>query len=169
MKLGNYKFYIQICFFALYNFLASAEDVVLSTPLINLNELKPSFEDVEEINENQTSNDVIKNKKKDTSNINLSSAKFIGLDKITAKTSEIIVKLGETAKFGPLEIKVLKCGKINSNAMNNNVAYLQVKDSSENQNEKVFIFNGWTFSSNPSLRPIDHAIYDVWLKNCENI
>ena len=45
-------------------------------------------------------------------------------------------------------------------------AYLQVKDISENQNEKVFIFNGWTFSSNPSITPIDHAVYDVWLVGC---
>ena len=38
----------------------------------------------------------------------------------------------------------------------------------KNQNEKVFIFNGWTFSSNPSLAPIDHAIYDIWLVSCDN-
>ena len=43
------------------------------------------------------------------------------------------------------------------------------KDVSENQNEKVFIFNGWTFSSNPSLAPIDHAIYDIWLVGCESV
>ena len=93
----------------------------------------------------------------------------MGLDKITAKTFPIKIKLGETAKFGLLEIKALKCGITNtSSAKNNSVAYLQVKDISENQNEKVFIFNGWTFSSNPSLASIDHAIYDVWLVSCEN-
>ena len=78
-------------------------------------------------------------------------------------------KLGETAKFGLLEIKALKCGiSDNLKTKSNSVAYLQVKDISENQNEKVFIFNGWTFSSNPSLTPIDHAIYDIWLVGCEN-
>ena len=93
----------------------------------------------------------------------------MGLDKITAKTFPIKIKLGETAKFGLLEIKALKCGISNSlGVKNNSVAYLQVKDISENQNEKVFIFNGWTFSSNPSLASIDHAIYDVWLVSCEN-
>ncbi len=169
MKLGNFKFYLQICFFVLYNFSVFAEDQVLSTPLINLNELKPSFEDIEEINEDRSTSEIIKYKKKDTLKTNLSSAKFIGLDKITAKTSEIIVKLGETANFGPLEIKVLKCGKIESDEMNNNVAYLQVKDSSENQNEKVFIFNGWTFSSDPTIAPFDHAIYDLQLVNCGKV
>ena len=77
--------------------------------------------------------------------------KFIGLDKITAKTSEININLGETTKFGPLEIKVLKCGKLNSDNKIDNVAYLQVKDSTDNNNEKVFIFNGWTFSSDPAF------------------
>ena len=103
-------------------------------------------------------------KKSDIEFVNL-----IGLDKITAKTIPIRIKLGETAKFGILEIKALKCGFSKSSEINNNsAAYLQVRDVSENQNEKVFIFNGWTFSSNPSLTPIDHAIYDIWLVGCES-
>ena len=98
------------------------------------------------------------------------SAKFIGLDRITAKTSEIIINVGEIKKFGPLEIKVLKCGKINlENNKDDNVAYLQVKDLTENENEKVFIFNGWTFSSDPTIAPFDHAIYDLQLVNCNNV
>jgi hypothetical protein len=43
---------------------------------------------------------------------------------------------------------------------------MQVKDLTKNQNEQVFIFNGWTFSSDPSLTPFDHAIYDIKLLNC---
>ena len=84
-------------------------------------------------------------------------------------TSEIIINLGEVKKFGPLEIKVLKCGKVDANNLNNSVAYLQVKDSSVNKNEKVFIFNGWTFSSDPNLTPFDHAIYDLQLESCFNV
>ena len=45
---------------------------------------------------------------------------------------------------------------------------MQVKDLTKNENEKVFIFNGWTFASNPSLTPFDHAIYDLQLVNCSN-
>ena len=84
------------------------------------------------------------------------------------KTSEIVINLGEIKNFGPLEIKVLKCGKIESDSKNYSVAYLQVKDLSENQNEKVFIFNGWTFSAEPTISPFDHAIYDLQLVNCNN-
>ena len=68
-----------------------------------------------------------RNKKKVLPKNNLASAKLIGLDKITAKTSEIIINLGETKKFGPLEIKVLKCGKINSDDKNNSVASCKSK------------------------------------------
>ena len=41
--------------------------------------------------------------------------------------------------------------------------------NSENQNEKVFIFNGWTFSSDPTLTPFDHAIYDLQLVSCKKV
>ena len=169
MKLGSYRFTLSFFLLLFYNLTSFAEDRVSTSPLINLNELKPSFEEVEDSNNETISNEVIKNKKKILPKNNLSSAKFIGLDKITAKTSEIVINLGEIKKFGPLEIKVLKCGKINSDNKDNSIAYLQVKDMSENQNEKVFIFNGWTFASDPTIAPFDHAIYDLQLVNCNNI
>ena len=167
MEVVDLAFYFFFLIF--YNLSSLADDKVTTSPLINLNELKPSFEEVEDSNNDITSNEIIKNKKKILPKNNLSTARLIGLDKITAKTSDIIINLGETKKFGPLEIKVLKCGKINSDNKNNSVAYLQVKDMSENQNEKVFIFNGWTFASDPTIAPFDHAIYDLQLVNCNNV
>ena len=78
------------------------------------------------------------------------------------------VNLNESTKYGPLEIKILKCGKVKLNNKIDSVAYMQVKDLTKNENEKVFIFNGWTFASDPSLAPFDHAIYDIKLVNCNN-
>ena len=169
MKPGNNIFILSIFMFFFYYSTSFSEDKILSSPLINLNELKPSFEDVDESSDNKNDYDVIKNKKVSLTKNKSSSAKFIGLDKITAKTSEMTINLGEAKKFGPLEIKVLKCGKVDSKHMNNSVAYIQVKDLSKNDNEKVFIFNGWTFSSDPNLTPFDHAIYDLQLVNCNNV
>ena len=77
--------------------------------------------------------------------------------------------MGETKLFGPLEIKILKCGKVKVNNKIDDVAYMQVKDLTKTENEKVFIFNGWTFASDPSLTPFDHAIYDLQLINCYNV
>ena len=169
MKPGKNKLILSIFTLLFCHSLLKAEEKIISTPLINLNELKPSFEEIDNSTNDIDSQDSIKVKKENLLKNNSSSARFIGLDKITAKTSDIIVNLGETKKFGPLEIKVLKCGKVNLENKNDSVAYLQVKDISENQNEKVFIFNGWTFSSDPTIAPFDHAIYDLQLVNCNNI
>ncbi|MDA9624879.1 DUF2155 domain-containing protein [Candidatus Pelagibacter bacterium] len=165
---GNKKIIIVFFSFLLNSTFIAAEDKIISSPLINLDKIKPSFEEIENSNNDNNAEKFIQNKKK-TFKKSENSAKFIGLDKITAKTSEIILIIGEAKKFGPLEIKVLKCGKVNSGNLVDNTAYLQVKDLSENQNEKVFIFNGWTFASDPSLAPFDHAIYDLQLVACNTI
>ena len=111
MKLGN-KILIYIIFFILFsNFNLLAEDRIISTPLINLNEIKPSFEETDDLSNEIPKEEIVLNKRK-TLNDNKLTAEFIGLDKITAKTSAIVVSLGEIKKFGPLEIKVLKCGKV---------------------------------------------------------
>ena len=79
--------------------------------------------------------------------------------------------IGEKSFFGPLEIVALKCQ--NSININNGsvdiTAYLQVKDLSNNDNNQVFLFNGWTFASSPTLKSIDHPVYDLWITGCENI
>ena len=170
MKLG--KISVILIFFYTFIFInLNAEDKILSVPIINLEELKPSYENLETEKEEETEKNVNLKKRniKNTNNNELNFVNLIGLDKITAKTSSIKIKVGDTVKFGLLEIKALKCGITkNKETKNETVAYLQVKDVSENQNEKVFIFNGWTFSSNPSITPIDHAIYDLWLVGCES-
>ncbi len=91
------------------------------------------------------------------------------LDKITAKTS--IIKMGIEKKevFGELEIKVLKCVLSSKEDPPDTIAYLQIKDLSEKNQDQVFIFNGWTFASTPTLKSVDHPIYDVWLVGCENV
>jgi hypothetical protein len=168
MKLGNKFYFFLISFIFLYN-LSLAENTITSTPLINLNEIKPSFEELNDTNEKITINKNLKEKKKSNNPIKFSYAVLIGLDRITAKSTKLIVNLKEAKKFGPLEIKILKCGKVKVHNKMDDVAYMQVKDLTKNENEKVFIFNGWTFASDPSLTPFDHAIYDIQLLNCYNV
>ena len=166
MKHGNdYK--IAYFFLALFSSnLLLAEEKILSTPLINLDRIQPSFEVSDDENESLSANNQIKEKKNEKIN---SHAVLIGLDKITAKSSKIQVNLDEIKKFGPLEIKILKCGKVKVHNQVNDVAYMQVKDLTKNENEKVYIFNGWTFSSDPNLTPFDHAIYDLQLLHCNKV
>ena len=168
MKLGNKFYFFLISFIFLYN-LSLAENTITSTPLINLDEIKPSFEELNDIDEKIIINKKLKEKKKSHNPIKSSYAVLIGLDRITAKSTKLIVNLKEAKKFGPLEIKILKCGKVKVKNKTDDVAYMQVKDLTKNENEKVFIFNGWTFASDPSLTPFDHAIYDIQLLNCYNV
>ena len=122
MRLGNKEI---ISFFLSFflSFSLFAEDKIISTPLINLNELKPSFEETDDSIKDLSNSGKLKDRKKIILQNKSSSAKFIGLDKITAKTSDILINLGETKKFGPLEIKVLECGKIRSK---NNVNWMNI-------------------------------------------
>ena len=169
MRLGIIKFFFILSSLSFFSLIA--DDKISTVPLVNLDNLKPSYEEVESDNETDvTINDnKLKKKNKKIKKNSVVSINLLGLDKITAKTTEINIKIGETKKFGILEIKAIKCGKLISKNEPGEAAYIQVKDLSDKNNEKVFVFNGWTFSSSPSIRPIDHPVYDVWLLNCENV
>jgi hypothetical protein len=91
------------------------------------------------------------------------------LDKITAKTSDINIVIGNKKRFGYLEILPKRCAKSKENRGDGVTAYLQVKDLSDKKDDKVFVFNGWTFSSSTTLKTFDHPVYDLWLTGCENI
>ena len=166
MKHGNKIILIFILYLFSIN-INFAEEKITTSPLLNVEKKKPSFEELDNEIEKNTNTQNLK-EKKNKRNLKSSQAILIGLDKITAKSSELIVNLNESKKFGPLEIKILKCGKVKVNNRIDSVAYMQVKDLTKNENEQVFIFNGWTFASNPSLTPFDHAIYDLQLLNCSN-
>ena len=86
-----------------------ADNKITESPLINIQEIKPSFEELED--ENTIISSDQKLKEKNIKSIKSSQAILIGLDKITAKSSELVVNLNESKKFGPLENKILKCGK----------------------------------------------------------
>tara|TARA_B100000427_G_C15412555_1_gene552712 strand:- start:453 stop:863 length:411 start_codon:yes stop_codon:yes gene_type:complete len=91
------------------------------------------------------------------------------LDKVSSKNTILKFKLGEEIKFQNLQIKVLKCKNSKFDDDPEITAYIQVKDLNVSDNEKVFIFNGWTFSSSPTLKPFDHPVYDLWLSSCTSI
>ena len=168
MRLGSKNKHFLIILILFFPHKGLADDKITSTPLINIEEIKPSFEEINESSESVTIEKNIREKKKKNFS-SKSQITLIGLDKITAKSSKIMVKLNEVKKFGPLEIKILKCGKVKVNDKMNDVAYMQVKDLTVSKNDTVYIFNGWTFSSDPSLTPFDHAIYDLQLLSCFDV
>ena len=176
MKPGNFKFFFSCLLFIFANtFFVLAEDKIESVPLINLEELSPTFEEDKTELEKIEDKNITLNKIDDVSSepkspkdgkiyINLTA-----LDKITAKTSSIELAIGDKKFFGSLEIQALKCQLSEGSGTSDAVAYIQVKDLSSKDNNQVFLFNGWTFVSSPTLQSIDHPIYDLWITSCENI
>jgi len=176
MKLGNSKNFIFLLIFLFIKTLPIfAADKIESVPLINLEELSPTFEEgKDELEKIEKINVYLKNtedtlEKHDTRKNDKIYINLKALDKITAKTSVIRLAVGEKKIFGSLEIKAIKCQLSENNDLMDTVAYLQVKDLATKDNNQVFLFNGWTFASSPTLQSIDHPIYDLWITSCENI
>ena len=88
------------------------------------------------------------------------------LDKISSKN--ILVKLnnGDETRHKDLSIKSMKCKNSEFDDNPEITAYVQVKDLSNKNKDDVFVFNGWMFSSSPSIAPFDHPVYDIWLVKC---
>ena len=90
------------------------------------------------------------------------------LDKVSSKNYKINIKIGEEKIFKNISIKPLKCKNSKFDDNPEVIAYLQVKDLKNIGNDEVFVFNGWTFSSSPSINTFDHPVYDLWLIRCVN-
>ena len=88
------------------------------------------------------------------------------LDKVSSINSKLILEVGKELKFENLLIKTLKCKNSEFDDNPEITAYIQVRDLNMTKNDQVFVFNGWFFSSSPSVNPFDHPVYDIWLSKC---
>ena len=100
---------------------------------------------------------------------NISEVQFVEikvLDKVSSINSKLILEVGKELKFENLLIKTLKCKNSEFDDNPEITAYIQVRDLNMSKNDQVFVFNGWFFSSSPSVNPFDHPVYDIWLSKC---
>jgi len=88
------------------------------------------------------------------------------LDKLSSKSRLLQLDIGQNFSYKNLEIKVLKCKNSEFDDNPEITTYLQVKDNKNSNNDEVFVFNGWTFSSSPSIQVFDHPVYDLWILKC---
>ena len=88
------------------------------------------------------------------------------LDKISSKNELVNLINGEELIYKDLAIKSMKCTNSEFDDNPEITAYIQVQDLINKDNNEVFIFNGWTFSSSPVINPFDHPVYDIWLTKC---
>jgi hypothetical protein len=88
------------------------------------------------------------------------------LDKVSSKSNLLKLKIGEEKKYKNLLIKSLKCKNSEFDDSPEITSYIQVKDLTNKDNDEVFVFNGWTFSSSPTINLFDHPVYNIWLMKC---
>ena len=88
------------------------------------------------------------------------------LDKISSKNELVNLINEEEFVYKDLAIKIMKCTNSEFDDNPEIKAYIQVRDLTKNDNDKVYVFNGWMFSSSPSIAPFDHPVYDIWLVDC---
>ena len=88
------------------------------------------------------------------------------LDKISSKNILLKLKNKEDMIYKDLLIKSMKCKNSEFDDNPEITAYIQVSDLTNKDKNNVFVFNGWMFSSSPSIAPFDHPVYDIWLVRC---
>jgi len=88
------------------------------------------------------------------------------LDKISSKNELIKLENDKEFIYKDLAIKSIKCTDSKFDDNPEVKAYIQVRDLTKKDRNNVFVFNGWMFSSSPSVAPFDHPVYDIWLVDC---
>ena len=89
-----------------------------------------------------------------------------GLDKITARVSEIEAPVGKTVRFGGLAITVRDCEKNPPEDKPESAAFLQIDEVRPGE-ERVRRFSGWMFAQSPALSSLENPVYDVILLDCK--
>jgi len=102
---------------------------------------------------------------KPTEHIDNGRAVFSGLDKITGRTFSFDAAIGETVRFGALEVTPRACYTRPPTEATNTDAFVEV-DEVTLKGEIKRIFTGWMYAASPGLHAVEHPIYDVWLTNC---
>lgn len=108
-----------------------------------------------------------KKKEEDTFNAEAYTVMFRGLNKVTGRTSSFTGKVGQTVTFGNLEIVIRRCQKSRPTEPPERGAFLQIFEKSLKSDQKIRVFSGWMFSSNPALSALEHPVYDVWITDCK--
>jgi len=90
-----------------------------------------------------------------------------GLDKITAHISTFDVPIGETVKFGALQITARACDKRPPEEAPESAAFLEIVEAREGETRQR-LFSGWMFASSPALSALENPIYDLWVLDCKN-
>lgn len=87
-----------------------------------------------------------------------------GLDKISGRTTDMSVQVGNSVRYGRLEIRLGECRYPAGDPSSDAYAQVLILDRSRN----VTLFSGWMVASSPALSALDDARYDVWVISCKS-
>ena len=89
-----------------------------------------------------------------------------GLDKVTARVSTFEARIGETVRFGTLEIQPRFCDRAPPEEPPESAAFLDIYEARAGE-QRIDLFHGWMFASSPALNSLEHPVYDVWVLDCK--
>jgi hypothetical protein len=99
-------------------------------------------------------------------NTSKKKATIVFLDKVTSKKKVHSIEIGKKYTFHSLEILIKRCVLDSSDGLLKISAFVQVQESTSKTKDKVYVFNGWMMPGYPSVNPMEHSNYDIWVKNC---
>lgn len=87
-----------------------------------------------------------------------------GLDKISGRTTDMPISVGEAVRYGRLQVRLGECRYPAGDPSSDAYAQLTVTDTAQN----VTLFSGWMIASSPALSALDDRRYDVWVISCQS-
>jgi len=93
------------------------------------------------------------------------AVKLRALDKVTGRTQDLEIPIGETLRFGTLDLTVRKCLKRPPEETPETTTFLEIRETPQDEEEQL-LFMGWMFASSPALNALEHPVYDVWVIDC---
>ena len=142
-------------------FSSNAEEVKVA-PLINLDEIEPSYDEEIILNDDQNQFTEIKEKDSVSNDGNANMAEISILNKITTNVDTLKLPLKENFLYQELKIYPIGCHLSGPYEKNEVGIYLNI----HNKDSKEKIFNGWMLKSLPSISSMEHPIYDIWVEDC---
>ena len=163
MKSGNlatkFNFLFLLVFFLL-TLSVNSEEVQIS-PLLNLDEISPSYEEVFD----EDLNIIIDESQAKQRSLEVDDVDFVIisiLNKITANVLQVKLHLKENYFHDELRIYPIYC-KINEPDKRPEVSvYLNIYDKKNNDK----LFAGWMLKTLPSVSSLEHPLYDIWINDC---
>ena len=163
MKSGNlatkFNFLFLLVFFLL-TLSVNSEEVQIS-PLLNLDEISPSYEEFFD----EDLNIITDEKQTKQGSLEVNDIDFVIisiLNKITANVLQVKLHLKENYFHDELRIYPIYCKINNPNERPEVSVYLNIYDKKNNDK----LFAGWMLKTLPSVSSLEHPLYDIWINDC---